>query len=73
MDIKQCIIHASATFLTEPLPDNYEDMENLEEWVEQHATELYEYYDGVCLLEDIEESAEHWHRVITREMSNVHR
>ena len=49
------IINMSAQFLTEHLPDNFQDWEDEElyEWVEQHAWQPFENWSGKDLLEQI--------------------
>ena len=49
------IINMSAQFLTEHLPDNFQDWEDekLYEWVEQHVWQPFENWSGKDLLEQI--------------------
>lgn len=65
--IKDYVIHASAMYLTTYLPNNYDQIDEAElnEWVESHAHETYQYWDGGTLLLEIQECANHWHQLLS--------
>ena len=59
LTFKSDIIWASAQFLTEPFPDNYEQWSNekLDDFIDDHKWEPFENYDPSFIWEQIEHLA----------------
>jgi hypothetical protein len=58
--------HASGMYLTEQLPDNFWEWDEVRliEYVVNHRTEMYETLEPADVLSEIEQAADHWWQFI---------
>lgn len=66
MHYNQIFIRCSQHFLTEAIPEKYLDLDDhlLDDWLEKHAAEPYQYFVGNEIYQAIEQVAMDVHEIV---------